>query len=134
MVETTTSFTERLKARLQDRLVSVHEALGETTVEVTPDSFADAAHEFELLAARENVPAWPGIFIHQALKVRREFGRTLYFVEDGSAAQVGKVITVAASYVDGHGAAESVASSASAAAHVAMRARWMTCIEFPCSC
>ena len=43
MVETTTSFTERLKARLQDRLVSVHEALGETTVEVTPDSFADAA-------------------------------------------------------------------------------------------
>jgi NADH-quinone oxidoreductase subunit C len=43
MVETTTSFTERLKARLQDRLVSVREALGETTVEVTPESFADAA-------------------------------------------------------------------------------------------
>ena len=43
MVETTTSFTERLKARLQDRLVSVHEALGETTVEVTPEAFADAA-------------------------------------------------------------------------------------------
>jgi len=43
MVETTTSFTERLKARLQDRLVSVHEALGETTVEVTPDAWADAA-------------------------------------------------------------------------------------------
>jgi NADH-quinone oxidoreductase subunit C len=43
MVETTTSFTERLRARLQDRLVSVHEALGETTVEVGPDDFADAA-------------------------------------------------------------------------------------------
>ena len=43
MVETTISFTERLKARLQDRLVSVREALGETTVELTPDSWADAA-------------------------------------------------------------------------------------------
>jgi NADH-quinone oxidoreductase subunit C len=43
MVETTTSFTERLRARLQDRLVSVHEALGETTIEVGPDDFADAA-------------------------------------------------------------------------------------------
>jgi NADH-quinone oxidoreductase subunit C len=43
MVETTTSFTERLRARLQDRLVSVHEALGETTVEVAPDDFVDAA-------------------------------------------------------------------------------------------
>jgi NADH-quinone oxidoreductase subunit C len=43
MVETTTSFTERLKARLQDRVVSVREALGETTLEVTPESFADAA-------------------------------------------------------------------------------------------
>ena len=43
MVETTISFTERLKARLQDRLVSVREALGETTVELTPDAWADAA-------------------------------------------------------------------------------------------
>jgi len=43
MVETTISFTERLKARLQDRLVSVREALGETTVELTPEAWADAA-------------------------------------------------------------------------------------------
>ena len=43
MVETTISFTERLKARLQDRLVSVREALGETTLELTPDAWADAA-------------------------------------------------------------------------------------------
>ena len=43
MVETTISFPERLKARLQDRLVSVREALGETTVELAPDSWAEAA-------------------------------------------------------------------------------------------
>ena len=43
MVEPITSFTERLKARLQDRLVSVRVALGETTVEVTPDAWAEAA-------------------------------------------------------------------------------------------
>ncbi|KFN51921.1 hypothetical protein N790_03830 [Arenimonas malthae CC-JY-1] len=43
MVEPTTSFTERLKARLQGKLVSVHEALGETTVEIAPEAWADAA-------------------------------------------------------------------------------------------
>lgn len=43
MVEPTTSFTERLKARLQGKLVSVHEALGETTLEITPDAWVDAA-------------------------------------------------------------------------------------------
>ncbi|HBD20398.1 MAG TPA: NADH-quinone oxidoreductase subunit C [Arenimonas sp.] len=43
MVEPTTSFTERLKARLQGKLVSVHEALGETTVEIAPEAWAEAA-------------------------------------------------------------------------------------------
>ncbi|MCM2355526.1 MAG: NADH-quinone oxidoreductase subunit C [Arenimonas sp.] len=43
MVEPTTSFTERLKARLQGKLVSVHEALGETTVEIPPEAWAEAA-------------------------------------------------------------------------------------------
>ncbi len=43
MVEPTQSFTERLKARLQDRLVSVHEALGETTVELAPETWAESA-------------------------------------------------------------------------------------------
>jgi len=43
MVEPTTSFTERLKARLQDKLVSVREALGETTVEITPEGWDAAA-------------------------------------------------------------------------------------------
>ncbi len=43
MVETTISFTERLKARLQDRLVSVREARGETTVELAPDTWAESA-------------------------------------------------------------------------------------------
>ncbi|MBW8312319.1 MAG: NADH-quinone oxidoreductase subunit C [Rhizobium sp.] len=43
MVEPTTSFTERLKARLQGKLVSVHEALGETTVEISPDAWDEAA-------------------------------------------------------------------------------------------
>lgn len=43
MVEPTTSFTERLKARLQGKLVSVHEALGETTVEISPEAWAEAA-------------------------------------------------------------------------------------------
>jgi NADH-quinone oxidoreductase subunit C len=44
MVEPTTSFIERLKARLQDRLVSVHEAAhGEITVEIQSDAWADAA-------------------------------------------------------------------------------------------
>jgi NADH-quinone oxidoreductase subunit C len=43
MVEPTQSFTERLKARLQGRLVSVHEALGETTVELAPDAWAESA-------------------------------------------------------------------------------------------
>ncbi len=44
MVDTPISFIERLKARLQDRLVSVHEAAhGETTVEIRADAWADAA-------------------------------------------------------------------------------------------
>ena len=43
MVEPTTPFTERLKARLQDRAVSVREALGETTVEIPADRWAEAA-------------------------------------------------------------------------------------------
>jgi NADH-quinone oxidoreductase subunit C len=43
MVDPTQSFTERLKARLQGRLVSVHEALGETTVELAPDTWAESA-------------------------------------------------------------------------------------------
>jgi NADH-quinone oxidoreductase subunit C len=44
MVEPTTSFIERLRARLQDRLVSVHEAAhGEITAEIQPDAWADAA-------------------------------------------------------------------------------------------
>jgi NADH-quinone oxidoreductase subunit C len=43
MVEPTTSFTERLKARLQGKLVSVHEALGETTVEIAPEAWDEAA-------------------------------------------------------------------------------------------
>lgn len=43
MPESTTSFTERLKARLQGRLVSVHEALGETTVELAAESWAESA-------------------------------------------------------------------------------------------
>jgi NADH-quinone oxidoreductase subunit C len=43
MVEPTTSFTERLKARLQANLVSVHQAHGETTVELAPESWAECA-------------------------------------------------------------------------------------------
>ncbi|ODS62495.1 MAG: NADH-quinone oxidoreductase subunit C [Arenimonas sp. SCN 70-307] len=43
MVETPTSFPERLKARLQDKLVSLHEALGETTVEIAPGEWDAAA-------------------------------------------------------------------------------------------
>ena len=43
MVEPNTSFIERLKARLQDKLVSVHEALGETTVEIVPEAWDAAA-------------------------------------------------------------------------------------------
>ncbi|MFY2765170.1 NADH-quinone oxidoreductase subunit C [Arenimonas sp. MALMAid1274] len=43
MVEPTTSFTERLRARLQDRVVSVREALGETTVELTPEGWLEGA-------------------------------------------------------------------------------------------
>lgn len=43
MVETPISFHERLKARLQDKLVSLHEALGETTVEIAPGEWDAAA-------------------------------------------------------------------------------------------
>ena len=43
MVETPISFPERLKARLQDKLVSLHEALGETTVEIAPGEWDAAA-------------------------------------------------------------------------------------------
>ncbi|GGA77191.1 NADH-quinone oxidoreductase subunit C [Arenimonas soli] len=43
MVEPNTSFIERLRARLQDKLVSVHEALGETTVEIVPEAWDAAA-------------------------------------------------------------------------------------------
>ncbi len=43
MVEPITPFTERLKARLQDRAVSVREALGEVTVEIAAEHWADAA-------------------------------------------------------------------------------------------
>ena len=43
MVEPITPFTERLKARLQDRAVSVRETLGEVTVEIAAEHWADAA-------------------------------------------------------------------------------------------
>ena len=43
MVESPTSFIERLKARLAERVVSVREALGETTLEVTPESWLESA-------------------------------------------------------------------------------------------
>ncbi|PRH82816.1 NADH-quinone oxidoreductase subunit C [Arenimonas caeni] len=43
MVDTPTSFHERLKARLQDKLLSLHEALGETTVEIAPGEWDEAA-------------------------------------------------------------------------------------------
>ena len=43
MVEPISPFTERLKARLQDRAVSVREALGEVTVEIAAEHWADAA-------------------------------------------------------------------------------------------
>ncbi len=43
MVESTTSFIERLRTRLQDRMLSALEAHGETTIEIAPDAWAEAA-------------------------------------------------------------------------------------------
>jgi NADH-quinone oxidoreductase subunit C len=43
MAESTTPFIERLRAKLQDRMLSALDALGETTIEIAPDAWAESA-------------------------------------------------------------------------------------------
>ena len=43
MAESTTPFIERLRAKLQDRMLSALDAHGETTIEIAPDAWHEAA-------------------------------------------------------------------------------------------